>query len=145
MKQVNRILVPVDLSECSRQALEAAAYLGRMLGARIEVLHVFSPPGLPADFPTGVSAYQQWARIDVEKELGALVARYIHNTDILGKVVEGDPVEVIIEEAEKGAHDLIALGTHGNTGLLGRLLGSVAAGVVKRSRIPVLTVPEVSR
>ena len=53
---------------------------------------------------------------------------------------EGFPPEVILGEAEAAGADLIAMGTHGRTGLAHLVLGSTAERVVQRANCPVLTV-----
>ena len=54
---------------------------------------------------------------------------------------EGRPTEDIIKTAESWNADLIVMGTHGRTGLLHLLLGSIAEHVLRHSKIPVLVVP----
>jgi universal stress protein A len=49
--------------------------------------------------------------------------------------LDGEPVESILELSRD--HDLIALGTHGRTGLASVLLGNVAYSVLKRAETPV--------
>ncbi len=44
MPTISRILVPVDLSVCSRAAIDFAAVIGRQFGASIDVLNVWEPP-----------------------------------------------------------------------------------------------------
>ena len=57
------------------------------------------------------------------------------------KVRTGFADDVLIEEANSGQYDLIVMGTHGRSGFKRLNLGSVAAKVARRARIPVLTVP----
>ena len=56
------------------------------------------------------------------------------------RTLNGEPAHTIVEAAERGDYDLIALGTHGRTGLSHLLLGSVAEKVVRRATRPVMTV-----
>ncbi|MES1211817.1 MAG: universal stress protein, partial [Acidobacteriota bacterium] len=53
---------------------------------------------------------------------------------------EGDPAAVIAHEAEARNADLIAIGTHGRSGLMHLLLGSTAERVVQHAPCPVMTV-----
>jgi nucleotide-binding universal stress UspA family protein len=55
-------------------------------------------------------------------------------------VLEGEPVEAIVDGAERYLVDLIVIGSHGRRGLRRLLLGSVAEHVVRRSKVPVLVV-----
>ncbi len=50
----------------------------------------------------------------------------------------GNPAEEIVKQAESGRFDLIALATHGHTALANLVMGSVATGVIARSKVPVL-------
>ena len=50
----------------------------------------------------------------------------------------GTPAEEIVRRAEEGKFGMIAMGTHGNTALANLVMGSVATGVVARSKVPVL-------
>jgi len=50
----------------------------------------------------------------------------------------GDPADEIAKRGESGQFDMIAMGTHGHTALANLVMGSVAAGVLARSRLPVL-------
>jgi nucleotide-binding universal stress UspA family protein len=54
--------------------------------------------------------------------------------------VQGIPPEVIVREAEERGADLIAMGTHGRSGVAHLLLGSTAERVVQHAKCPVLTV-----
>lgn len=57
-----------------------------------------------------------------------------------GRVVEGKPVDVLIDAAKERQADLIVLGSHGRSGLERFFLGSVAEGVVRTAPVPVLVV-----
>lgn len=50
----------------------------------------------------------------------------------------GAPAEEIVKRAEEGKFSMIAMGTHGHTALGNLVMGSVATGVVARSKVPVL-------
>lgn len=66
-------------------------------------------------------------------------AAHLANAEVL--VLDGEPVECILEQAQKGGADLVVMGTRGHGGLLGLVLGSVARQVLDRSSVPVLVVP----
>jgi universal stress protein A len=151
METFKRILVPVDFSPCSREALARAAALAERLDASIDLLHVWQPPpvvnpetmiGTGPDGPGLV----QFARDQAE----ASMAKFVEQARSSGMRIEkasvepGDPARSIVEAADRGDYDLIAMGTHGRTGLAHLLLGSVAEKVVRRAKRPVMTVREES-
>jgi universal stress protein A len=149
MQTFKRILVPVDFSPCSRLALEHASVLANSLNATIDLLHVWQPPPVVApEAMIGTSSNNpglvQIAKQQAEAAMGDFVKRARDaGTRIEGARVEpGDPARTIVDEAERGNYDLIAMGTHGRTGLAHLLLGSVAEKVVRRSSRPVMTVRE---
>jgi universal stress protein A len=144
-----RILVPVDFSPCSRLALERAADLAKSLDATIDLLHVWQPPpvvapeamiGASTENPGLVQMAKQQAETAMEHFLKA--ARDSGTKIEAARVEPGDPARTIVDEADRGNYDLIAMGTHGRTGLAHLLLGSVAEKVVRRSSRPVMTVRE---
>ena len=60
-------------------------------------------------------------------------------------VVEGTPAAAILDFADQSESDLVVLSTHGLSSLRRFFLGSVAEKVVRRSRVPVLSVPVLDR
>ncbi len=115
-----KIVCAVDFSDQSKAALRAATDLAGRLGAELVLLHVGPVPGT---------------------ELGELekAARAAGLSRVSSVVESGDPSTRIVEFAEKGKFDLIVMGTHGRTGRMASLAGSVAENVVRRSHCPVLT------
>ncbi len=147
MQQLRRILVPVDFSECSRSALERAAVLAKSFDATIDIIHVWEAPAFIApEAMVGVAGnsqtLSQLAREHAERGLKEFVDAAREAGIAIGKgiVEQGDAAKVIVEVAERDDYDMIAIGTHGRTGLAHLLLGSVAEKVVRRSPRPVLTV-----
>ncbi len=138
------ILVAVDFEEASRRALLTAQEIGRGLGAPIALVHVYRVPlyTYPSIDPVSVPppvVYAPEIAADAQKALSAFAASYGISPD-LAFVREGDPADEILEAAAVIGARMIALGTHGRRGLSHVLLGSVAEQVVRRSRVPVLTV-----
>ncbi len=149
MTPVKRILVAVDFSECSRYALKRADELAKALDAKLELLHVWqapvfvSPEAMVGATPRGQTLAQL-----VQQQAEKSMASFVKEAEDAGirvesaRVVDGDPAHTIVSEAERGQHDLIAIGTHGRTGFSHLLLGSVAEKVVRRSSRPVMSVRE---
>jgi nucleotide-binding universal stress UspA family protein len=151
MSGIHKILVPVDFSACSKQALELGVELAeRYFGASIDVLHVWEPPryvelDTTVISPTGAKIpLEQAAKVQALKDMEALLAEHeakgivrftrLHET--------GEQVPVIIDVARRGKYDLIVMGTHGRTGMTHDYLGSVTEKVVRRAPCAVLTIRE---
>jgi nucleotide-binding universal stress UspA family protein len=143
---VTRVLVPIDFSPPARAALEYAAFLAGRLGAELEVLHVWEPPGYVgpdalAVLPVGPGqpGWEQ-TRAEVQREIEHFLGEGTVRPEQLSVRVEaGEPSDTILQVAKAGGTDLIVIGTHGHTGLSRLLIGSVAETVLRRSTCPVLT------
>lgn len=141
-RPIHTILVPVDLSDHSLQALAQATALARELNAGVRTLFVFTPPELgysygltyPVAGPTYVlEEARDAAKKQYEETMATLAWGDVEHAH---EFREGDPVEQILE-AQEGT-DLIAMGTHGRTGLARVVLGNVAYGVLRSADVPVL-------
>ncbi len=141
--RVQRILVPVDFSTSSGDALRLAQSLARALGASIEVLHVMDPSDTMldriADRPSGGDPAT--ARDLLRDFVAALGAASVPMTE---RLEQGEPQERIVTLARDEGFDLIVMGTIGRTGRPLSLVGSVADSVVRTSPRPVLTVREMA-
>jgi nucleotide-binding universal stress UspA family protein len=125
-----RIVCPVDFSATSRRAMLTAAELAQRLDAELVLLHVRPKP-------LGATA-----REDAEARL----ACWRRNAEDCGAEVtttcaeRTSPAAEIVAYARNHDCDLIVMGTHGRTGLLHLLCGSVAEGVIRNAPCPVVTV-----
>lgn len=131
-----KILFPTDFSHTSDAALALAVSLARERGARLLIVHVEEPP---AAYGEGGMYYGMAdpATEDLQRMLAAIVpddstVPYEH------RLLAGDPASAIPQVAEDEGVELIVMGTHGRTGLLRLLMGSVAEAVVRRAPCPVL-------
>ncbi len=148
MPKLNRILVPVDFSDCSRAALDYAETLAKTFDAVVDLIHVWEvPPYIPPEAMVGVPGHDaqtlaQVAHGSAEQEMKAFLDDLRDRGVKIGKPLleSGDPGRSIVETAEEGGYDLIVVGTHGRTGLSHLLMGSIAEKVVRHAHCPVLTV-----
>ena len=135
-----KILVPVDFSDFSQDALKAAAEIAELRHANLTVMHVMVEP--QASIPYEV--YIDWPKVkndmkvDAEKLLGEITDKAGINGMTERVLVWGEPVTVITEAAQNENFDLIVMATHGRTGLTRLFLGSVAEKVIRHSPCPVL-------
>ena len=150
-QKIRKILVPIDFSPPSDEALAYAASLAAEFGASLHLLHVVEDRILYGAWPAEVYIGQlPGLRDDLIKDAEARVADGIkaaasRGVDAAGQVLVGLPFQTIIEAARGGDVDLIVLGTHGRTGFTHMLLGSVAERVVRHAPCPVLVVRDRKR
>ncbi len=144
----HRLLVAFDFSEPSRRALQLARTLRAGLHAAVDVAHVLADPFAERnDLPTE----SIWAS---EKELMAHEERALQDLrqeveEVFGPeaqavgchVVRGTPVPEVLALAEASGADVLLVGTTGKSGVERALLGSVSLALVRRSPVPVITVP----
>jgi nucleotide-binding universal stress UspA family protein len=145
-KPFSKILVPTDFSSGADAAIDAAIDLAVRGQASITLVNVFEPIGYA--FPTGTGIYSslpvdhvlrdQLSALDRIRD-GAL-AKGAKQVEIVQRT--GHPPTEIRDLARAGDFDLIAMGTHGRTGLSHMLIGSVAERVVRIAPCAVLTVRE---
>ena len=164
-----KILILLDGSEFAEAVLEPVAELANRAMAEVHFMQVLKPSeahatwGNPlavgpdwmvAPYLTGISAGTVGERVAVETQVQAEERAYQETEEYLDgiagrffprgvtkEVAFGeDPVEVIAEYARHHGMDLIALATHGRTGLPRLLMGSVAEKVVRTAPCPVLTI-----
>lgn len=140
--KIDNVLVPIDFSERSLEAIELALLLLKELGADLHLVHVFAP-----DYP--LASMAAMPLIVPELEVGTRVRR--HLKDVAKKysielrrenihALKGRPFEEICRLARDRSMDLIVTATRGNTGLKHLVLGSTAERVVRYSPCPVLVV-----
>ncbi len=146
--RMNRILVPLDFSAPSMNALTHARGLAKRFGAALTVLHVVEP------------VYVAEPYMGIAPEVGRFLDEEIRNAkSILARiaadlkkqrlkvrtlVVAGPPALLIVDTAQSSGANLIVMATHGRTGLAHAFIGSVAEKVVRTATCPVLTVRAVA-
>jgi nucleotide-binding universal stress UspA family protein len=143
------ILVPVDFSPCSEEALLYAANLAASLRFPLTVLHVVHDPGQAPGYYAMKGRKKQLRRMedvaaDMMEEFMVAMKKKHPDMPVLGKahtrLVIGLPVTRILETAAQLHAGLIVMGSQGRTGLAHVLLGSKAEQVVRLSPIPVTIV-----
>ena len=138
---LDRLLVPIDGSDCSLDALEYAAIVARLAKSSIDVLHVLEPVSYGLDFTFESAEQRAETRERLTKQVDQLCsALSASGLTVKGHVVGGLPVDAILRHAETLFSDAIVMGTHGRRGLSHALAGSVTEGVLRRAQCPILTV-----
>lgn len=138
-----RLLVAADLSAPSLSALDAAKALARRWGSSLQVVHArppafngwIGPEGLPMPLPIPAPAEERRLRARLREAAAGFPEDRLEL-----RSVDGWPQEVLGGLAGGAEADLLVLGSHGYAGLDRLALGSVAEGVIRRARVPVLAV-----
>ena len=133
---MKNILVPTDFSENADNALNYAVELAEKAGGKVQLVHTY----ITTAHAGHLANIDRVVRVDRQKEMAAYLAKK-NNSNIVGKLRNGEPVEMIEEEGERQEADLIVMGTLGANKLSKKLLGSTASNVIKNINIPVLAIP----
>lgn len=148
MKLTQNILVPTDFSKASELALDAAVVLSKQNDAKVTLVHVFNPTAMAL----GAGGLGAMA-VETDAELEPAVEKRIHEAlttireERLGDipdvktalVLSRNAADGIVHYATKEKVDMIIMSTHGRSGLVHLLIGSVAEKVVRHADCPVLT------
>jgi nucleotide-binding universal stress UspA family protein len=140
MKEIQKILVPVDYSDNSKKILESAAFLAKKCDAHLHVLYVVQNFDDYSGFfvpHTPIAKFEEEMVRSAEQKMESFIAGY---EEASASVLSGDVAEEIVGYAEEQAFDLIIMGTHGYKGLEKVMFGSVADKVVKSAPCPVMTI-----
>jgi nucleotide-binding universal stress UspA family protein len=141
---MKKILVPTDFSKYSIYAAEMAARIAKKTDARIFFLHVINFPMYEGNLP-----FQEYKNVaenlfimkHVRQKFQELFQQpFLKDVNIAEAVSFDGVYESITEQAQKNEIDLIVMGTHGTSGLMGNVLGSNTEKVVRLSKTPVITV-----
>lgn len=130
---IKHILVPLDGSSLAECVLPYVLAVARAVNARITLLHVLERPRETGELPTDPL---QWhlKKIQIEGYLNQIEARLQEaQLEVTNLVLEGVAAERIIEYATNSRVDLIALSTHGYSGLSGWNVSSVVQKIILRA------------
>jgi Universal stress protein UspA and related nucleotide-binding proteins len=135
---IQKILVPVDFSESSLNALETAIDIAARNKATIQILHV-SDAIIHADNTGNPNALENEKQI-FDAMAGSILQKHGVSSEIL--FMEGFVGPTIVKTAFLNKPDLIVMGAHGASGFRELFIGSNTYYVVKFSACPVLIIPE---
>ena len=133
------ILVPIDFSQDSEHAVDAAVGLAQQFQARLTLLHAIH---IPEAAEVNLAAYMDKIRSEADQSMTPRLKR-VQDAGATAEAVTvvGAPSQAIVDTARDRQADLIVMGTHGRTGLRHMLIGSVAERVVRMAPCPVMVVP----
>ena len=142
-----KILVPLDFSEISAQALHSARVLASLFNGTITPFHSYLPVNEVEDSymfgatGLGVPPLENFDEVEpaLANRLDEIAKNEVDEKYLSSPVVAiGNPAEAIVSES--GSHDMIVMNTHGRTGFSRFFLGSVAEKVLRTAHVPVLVV-----
>jgi nucleotide-binding universal stress UspA family protein len=148
--QLKHILVPLDNESIHDKALPIAESLAKAYGAELNLLCVIPTLGTLSGEQAAVSNMlpaTSTAYLDIAEEIaqehfqGHLDTYKKMKILATAEIARGDPASVIAKTAENLGADLILFGTHGRAGMDAFWNRSVAAGVARRTGIPLLLIP----
>jgi len=145
MFNIKNILLPTDFSKLSLSAAEYALELSEKYRAKIHVLNVLekTPPILAIrSLDLSQDKILKEMESAAKKSLTDTVKKITKNKnlEVVSVIRKGNDYEEIIKYSEEKKIDIIVIATHGRTGILHTLIGSVAEKVIRFSKIPVLVI-----
>ncbi len=163
---MKNILAAIDFTDVSDVIVEKAADLAKAFDAKLWIVHVAKPtnaqiginlaaqdiPGLSA---AGSSYYSELLNVEETRKRIADELREEHakmlelakkysdaGVQIQGMLLEGVEVDKILEKAEQKEADLIVMGSHGHSLIHKAIIGSISEGVLKKSTVPIMLIPQ---
>jgi nucleotide-binding universal stress UspA family protein len=143
---MKNILVAIDFTEVSALTLAKAVELAEKFSCRIWLIHIAAPAPDFVGYDDG-PRYLRDSRARILRQEHKVLQDYA--ADIREKgietealLIQGPTVETLLEKAEDLAVDLIVMGAHNHGVLFEKLIGSTWSELVRKSRIPLLIVPE---
>ncbi len=146
METITKILVPIDFSNYSKNALRYTVNFSKKFNSKIFLVYVVEPVIYPSDFSMGQVTFpvtDTELNERAKEELESLAKEEIGQGIPVETIIRtGKPFVEINETARELDIDLIIIATHGHTGMEHLLFGSTAEKVVRKAPCPVLTLRE---
>lgn len=133
---MKRVIVPMDGSALAEQAIPVGAFLANLYESPLEFVHIIDQP-LRDLTPDQIILPPPDT---IRKDLESVAARYEIGATVSFNVLSGDPVERLLRISERDPDAVIVMATHGRSGVVRALLGSVADKVVRGASGPVVLV-----
>jgi nucleotide-binding universal stress UspA family protein len=144
MKQIQKILFPIDFAEKFEVFLPWVKTFVDKFGATLYVLFVTQDLSAFSTFyvpHASIQSFQEEALKAAQKKMKATTQEFFKDFSRLeARVAAGSPADKILELARQEGIDLIIMGAHGRRGLERAIFGSVADKVVSEAPCPVLTI-----
>jgi nucleotide-binding universal stress UspA family protein len=146
-----KVMAAVDMSEPSARAIRVASDLGLTGNTSLTLVHGFDPvaKGKMANAGIGsgeIGNYVAQERLQAGRELVAFLEANNFGVDNWSlRIKEAGAVEAILDTAGEIESDLLVIGTHGRSGFVKALLGSVTETILRSADVDVLAVPPIGK
>ena len=130
-----RILVGIDGSDSSIEALRGAVRIAAAMNAHIRAIIAWESPALYYKFPQSSLTPDDDAKTTLSNALMQAFGNELP-ANLDSAVLRGRTAQLLIEQSENA--DMLVLGSRGHGGFAGLLLGSVSAACAQHARCPVL-------
>lgn len=145
MLNIKNIIVPTDFSKLSYSAFDYARDLAEQLSAKIHLVYILekTPPFLAMrSIDASEEKIMKTMEEEAKKQLSEAAAKLKDdsNIEIIEVCRKGIDYEEIVKYSKEVDNALIVIATHGRTGILHTLLGSVAEKVIRYAKCPVLVI-----
>ena len=141
--QVSKILLPIDGSKHSNNAIDYAIYLARLTGAEVTAVCCYDWTGNMHEIvETVIDELKEKLQLQSQTILDEAGRKLqLGEVNFVTKSISGSPGSMLSKLAKSKEFDLIIMGSHGHSEIAGLLLGSVTHKVLNTIYCPVLVVP----
>lgn len=136
-----KILIAIDSSIHSVKAAKYGLQLGQKLNAKIGIVSIIDKMREMGNIDAGILPDE--ARIILHKEVEMQIENIIQenaNLNFEKFILDGNPVKDIVKVATEWNADLLVVGSHGDTGMLSRIMGSVTESIIRKSTVPTIII-----
>jgi len=150
---MKNVIIAVDFIEDNKILLDTSFKIIEKLNAKVWVIHIAAPDPVYVGYDTGTAFVSSYSGPKFDRKFRADKLREEHRTiqEIAGNLKKkgidseallfpGPTAKTLVEYAEKLNADMIIIGFH-KGGFLSAIFGDVTIDVLKKSRIPILSIP----
>jgi nucleotide-binding universal stress UspA family protein len=140
---MKKLLVPIDFSDCSMNALDYASNMANEINAEVDIVHAFRLPsagGTPVIWDLEDSLRTE-RELEMEEVMSSLLVKY-PNVHFSSTIVHGLTSHIIIELLENDNYSMVVMGTTGATGLKEVFFGSTTASLIDKMKTPLFVIPK---
>ena len=140
-----KVLVPLDFSDCSKNALKNAIIVVQKTGAELILLHAYHVPvpHMEAASASVITPLMEGYEENVKEDFENLANSFpeLKGLPYRTSIEQGFATDAIMALMEAEPFDLVVMGTKGSSGIMETILGSITAAIIQESKVPVMAVP----